>query len=463
MTRARCCADFTRTALLRRGIAEAGRSLPAVEPGMPLPAGSGLSRRTFVTRSLGLALAVYGGSSLVPEALEEGIEAAAAQPAGRVLVSVFLDGGADSLSMLFPGDDPLYRSLRPRLALPADQGTAFAEDGRLHWHPSLAALATLHGEGKVSVAPGIGYASPNQSHFTSRHFWEVGATSERARTGWLGRYLDRAGRADNPLQGLSLDSRLQPALATARLPTAAIDGPDRYDFWSRGVWGEVGERMLDAIRDLGSLPHGGDPGLAVAADAALQSHRLYGQLLPFRPKEGSQGIPSPVPYPASEDAFPRRLAGLAAMLAAGLPVRVVAIRAPGMYDTHDSQPDELADSLRLTADSLLAFQRDLETRDLADRVLVHVWSEFGRRARENGSDGTDHGAAGASFVIGSRVAGRMIGEYPGLGKLDEQGNLRATSDFRGLYSALLEEWLGADAEAILPGAGRFQRPQLLKT
>jgi uncharacterized protein (DUF1501 family) len=460
---ARCCSDYTRTALIRRGVAEAGRGLPAIEPGMPVPAGSGLSRRDFVARSFGLALAVYGGGALLPAAFEEGIEAAAAaDPQGRVLVSVFLDGGADSLSMLFPAEDPLYRSLRPRLALPADQGTPFAEDPRLRWHPSLGGLATLHAEGKLSVAPGIGYTTPNQSHFTSRHFYEVGATSVRTRTGWLGRYLDRAGRPDNPLQGLSLDNRLQPALATARMPTAAIDGPDRYDFWTRGVWGEVADRMLDAIRDLGSLPHGGDAGLAVAADAALQSHRLYGQLLPFKPKEGSTGIPSPVPYPVSEDAFPRRLAGLAAMLTAGLPVRVVALRAPGMYDTHDSQPAELAESLQLTADSLLAFQRDLEARGLADRVLVHVWSEFGRRAKENGSDGTDHGAAGLGLLLGARVAGRLIGEFPGLQKLDEQGNLRATSDFRGLYCALLEQWLGADAEAIVPGARSFRQPQLLR-
>ena len=460
---ARCCSDYTRSALLRRGVAEAGRGLPRVEPGMPLPAGSGLTRRQLVARTLGLALAVYGGSSLRPEAFEAGIEAAAAAGApGRVLVSVFLDGGADSLSLLYPAEDPLYRSLRPRLALPADQGTPFAEDGRLRWHPSLGALATLHGEGKLSVAPGIGYTTPNQSHFTSRHFYEVGATSVRTRTGWLGRYLDRTGTPDNPLQGLSLDSRLQPALATATMPTAAIDGPDRYDFWTRGVWGEVAERMLDAIRDLGTLPHRGDPGLAAAADAALQSHRLHGQLLPFKPKEGATGIPSPVPYPVSDDAFPRRLAGLAAMLAAGLPVRVVALRAPGMYDTHDSQPAELAEALTLTADSLLAFQRDLEARGLADRVLVHVWSEFGRRAKENGSDGTDHGAAGIGLLLGSRVSGRMVGEFPGLQRLDEQGNLRATSDFRGLYCAILEQWLGADAQAILPGARGFQRPQLLR-
>jgi uncharacterized protein (DUF1501 family) len=459
---ARCCNDFSRTDLLRRAAAEAGRGLPAVESGMPLPAGTGLDRRSFLARTAGLALAVYGGSSFLPRAFEEGIAAATAAGPQKVLVSVFLDGGADSLSMLFPDGDPLYRKLRPRLALPASAGLPFAEDARLRWHPSLAGLAQLHAEGKVAVMAGVGYTGPDQSHFTSRHFWEVGATSEQLRTGWLGRYLDRSGSPDNPLQGLSLDWRLQPALATAKMPVASIDGPDQYGFWTRNVWGDVEKRMLDAIGALGRLPTQGDAALQQATSAARQSARLRQQLLPFTPKNDQPGFTSPVAYPKGDDEFPRRLAGLAAMLGAGLPVRVVALSAPGMYDTHDDQPQELADGLKLTADSLLAFQRDLEARALADRVVVHVWSEFGRRAKENGSNGTDHGAAGAGFLIGSRVNGTMIGEFPGLAKLDEQGNLRATSDFRGLYSALLEQWLGADADAIIPGARKFARPKVIR-
>jgi uncharacterized protein (DUF1501 family) len=310
--------------------------------------------------------------------------------------------------------------------------------------------------------PGVGYTGPDQSHFTSRHFWEVGATSEQLRTGWLGRYLDRTGSPDNPLQGLSLDWRLQPSLATAKMPVAAIDGPDQYGFWARNVWGEVETRMLDAIGALGSLPTHGDDALEQATSAARQSARLRQQLLPFTPKDDKPGFTSPVAYPKSEDEFPRRLAGLAAMLGAGLPVRVAALSAPGMYDTHDDQPQELADGLKLMAESLLAFQRDLEARGLADRVLVHVWSEFGRRAKENGSNGTDHGAAGTGFLVGSRVNGTMIGEFPGLAKLDEQGNLRATSDFRGVYSAVLEQWFGADAEAIIPRARTFARPKVIR-
>jgi uncharacterized protein (DUF1501 family) len=460
---ARCCNDFSRTDMMRRVAAEAGRGLPAIEAGMPVPAGTGLDRRSFLARGAGLALAVYGGSAFLPRAFEEGIAAATAAGPQRVLVSVFLDGGADSLSMLFPSGDPLYRQMRPRLALAASTGLPFAEDDRLRWHPSLAGLATLHQEGKVNVLPGVGYTGPDQSHFTSRHFWEVGATSEKLRTGWLGRYLDRVGSPDNPLQGLSLESRLQPALATAKMPVASIDGPDRYSFWTRNVWGDVNNRLLDAIGTLGAIPTGGDAALAQATSVARQSARLRQQLLPFTPKGDAPGFTSPVAYPKGEDdEFPRRLAGLAAMLGAGLPVRVVALTAPGMYDTHDDQPGELANGLKLTADSLLAFQRDLESRGLADRVLVHVWSEFGRRAKENGSNGTDHGAAGAGFLLGSRVNGQMIGEFPGLSKLDKDGNLRATSDFRGLYGSLLEQWLGADAEAIIPGAGKFARPKILR-
>jgi uncharacterized protein (DUF1501 family) len=215
--------------------------------------------------------------------------------------------------------------------------------------------------------------------------------------------------------------------------------------------------MLETLAEIGA-PRGADAALAAAGSTIVQSTKLRDELLPF------QGFTSPVPYPdGGADPFPMRLAGLAAMLAAGLPLRCVTVRAPGMYDTHANQSGVLADGLSLTAATLAAFQRDLEVRGLEDRVLVHVWSEFGRRAQENGSWGTDHGAAGTGFLIGSRLRGQMIGEFPGLASgLDEEGNLRATSDFRGLYCALLEQWFGADAAAVIPDAAAFQRPELLR-
>jgi len=450
------CAGLSRSRLLHRAAAEAGRGLPLIEPGMPLPAGTGMSRRSFVARGLGAALSVYGADKLLAGLFEDGIALAASGPAQPILVSVFLEGGADALSVLSPQGDPLYGKLRPKLGLSG--GTQFAEDGRLFWHPSLASLVQLYGEQKVTVMPAIGYTNADQSHFTSRHYWEVGATSTQLRTGWLGRYLDRVGTMDNPLQGLSLDDTLAPALATAKVPVASIDGPDQYDFWSRNVWGEVETRMLGAIGSFGN--GGGDPALAAAAGAQAQVAQLRNQLLPF---QGDDGIKSPVAYPKSNDAFPRRLAGLAAMIASGLPLRVVALTAPGHYDTHSDQADALAQGLQLTSDSLLAFQRDVEARGLADRVLVHVWSEFGRRGAENGSGGTDHGAAGVGFLVGTHAKGQMIGEFPGLKSgLDDDGNVKATADFRGVYASLLEQWLGMDAAAVIPGAGSFARAALLK-
>jgi uncharacterized protein (DUF1501 family) len=406
-------------------------------------------------------LSVYGATRLGFPALEEGIAEAASGPAQPVLVSIFLPGGIDSLSVLAPVGEPRYRELRPKLALADSEGTPFSEDGRLRWHPSAAGFSTLHGEGKVTVMPAIGYDHPDQSHFNSRHFYEVGALDPRLLTGWLGRYLDRSGSPDNPLQGLSLDGDLAPALATTRVPVAAVRSPDDYDFWAPGVWGDVEQWMLEAFPAIASA-HGGsrDPAMREAARIASQSARLRQQLLPFAGKQ----LASPVAYPEVEGGsdFPKRLGALAAMLGAGLPLRCVALNAPGDYDTHDSQPGDLAEGLKTTADSLLAFQRDLEVRGLADRVLVQVWSEFGRRGEENGSDGTDHGAAGLGLLIGTRASGRMLGEFPGLAVLDEDGNLRATSDFRALYCSLLEQWLSTDAAAVMPEAGRFGRPAILK-
>jgi uncharacterized protein (DUF1501 family) len=444
------CDECTRADLLR---ATAGRGLPAIEVGMPTPAGTGLTRRGFVARSVGLALTVYGAGRL--GIFDEGIAAAASVPQQPILVTVFLQGGADALTLLSPQGDPLYRKLRPNLAVSG--GTAFAEDARLAWHPALAPLAQLHGEGKVSVLPAVGYDHPDQSHFTSRHFWEVGATDTRLLTGWLGRYLDAEGTADNPLQGLSLTGSLQPALATARVPVAAIDGPGEYDFSTPGVWGEVQDRMLDAIGLLGGVG-GHDPAMRSVAKVTAQAATLRKQLEPF----GGKTVTPAVSYPTG-DSFPQRLQGLAAMIAAGLPLRCVALEATGEYDTHASQASALGPALQTTAASLYAFQRDLEARGVADRVLTLVWSEFGRRAKENGSGGTDHGAAGTGFLVGTRAAGKQVGEFPGLaGGLDEDGNLKATSDFRGVYAALLEQWLSFDAARILPNASSFARPVLVK-
>jgi hypothetical protein len=221
------CEGFTRAEMLRRGAAQAGRGLPAIEPGMPIPAGTGLSRRGFLLASAGLALSVYGAGRLLdPAAFEEGIARAAEVPDQPILVSVYLQGGIDAMSVLYPAGDPLYTKYRPVLALPEDAGPVFTEDPRLHWHPQAAPLAQLHEEGKMSVLPAVGYTDPDQSHFTSRHYWEVGATQADLLTGWMGRaWTRRCSRRSRPRACRSRRSTPPPPIPS--MPREYGDRPRR--------------------------------------------------------------------------------------------------------------------------------------------------------------------------------------------------------------------------------------------
>jgi len=448
------CNDFNRSQLLRRGIAQAGRGLPNIEPGMPLPAGTGMDRRTFLLRSTGAMLSVYGASMLSPHHFEEGIAAAAAAaPNQPVLVSIFMEGGWDALSVLAPVKEAKYKELRPTLGLAEGAGEPFTEDTNLMWHPQAKGLAQLHNEGKVTVFPAVGYDPPDESHFTSRHYWEVGELDTNTRSGWMGRYLDLAGEPGNPLQGLSLDYDLAPALATTKMPVAAVSSPSDYNFWAYGLDEPLAAPTLDTFGQLGAL---GAPSSAYAQAraASLDSSIIRQKMAPFVEHEGKKPYESPAPYPKEGGEFPERLAVLAAMLAAGLPIKCASLTAVGGYDTHSDEATTLSTNLGQTVESVLAFQRDLEARKLADRVLIQLWSEFGRRPQENGS-GTDHGAAGVAFLIGTRTVGKMVAEFPGLSNLDENENLRNTSDFRAMYSALLEQWFQTEAGLVIPGAGSF--------
>jgi uncharacterized protein (DUF1501 family) len=462
---AESCNDFTRSHLLQGAVARAGAGLPVIEPGMPTPAGTGLTRRSMLLRSAGLALAVYGaGRTLTPQAFEAAVAEAAGEQ--KVLISVFMDGGADALSLLAPVNDSRYVALRPALRMAPGAGPTFDADPRLQWHPSAQGLKDLWDDAGVgvAVAPAIGYDSPNQSHFTSRHFWEVGATDPTQTTGWLGRYLDRVGSPDLPIQGISLEGNLSPQLATANVAVSATDTLSDYRFWASGVWGTMETRMRSTFGALGGLSSG-DPITAQARQAQSNAAGLARDLAGV----GASTPPAGSGYPAANSAFKTRLQSIARMLAStdgagnSLPVRCVTLNAAGGYDTHSNQAADFADDLLTTAANLRAFWHDLELRGVADRVVISLWSEFGRRPAENGSAGTDHGAAGAAFVIGKDVKQGLIGEFPGLAPgtgLDGDGNLRATADFRGLYCSLLEQWFQTEAAGIIPSAASFARPTL---
>ena len=208
--------------------------------------------------------------------------------------------------------------------------------------------------------------------------------------------------------------------------------------------------MFGSFGNLGTFPSD--------SVAMTQARRAIGQTEQVREELATfDDFTSPVAnlYPVRTE-LSDQLSGLAAMLASGLPVQVATMSAVGGYDTHEDEAATLSDNLQRTCDAVFAFQRDLEARGLDDRVLVEMWSEFGRRPEENGG-GTDHGAAGLAFVVGKHAGGTMIGGFPGLSSLDEDDNLLHTSDFRSMYCTLLEDWLGVDAGPIIPGADSIAR------
>lgn len=422
------------------------------EAGHPTPAGAGLSRRAVVLGGVGLGLTLFGGRALAPGALEEAV--AAASPGERVLVCVSLSGGVDGLSLLPPQKDAKYdRRLRPQLWV--DPATTLAMKGTtdLRWHPSAAALKGLHDAGRLTVLPAIGYQGPNHSHFTSRHFYEVGATDPEGRTGWLGRYLDRVGTDHNPFQGLTLGETISPMLAAERVAVAATDQPQDYRLTSPGIFGGgFHDELLRGVAELGRLGSS-DPILAGARTVHGDAVDLHDDL--------QRTFTDPAEtYP--DGRLGTRLKDMARLLGAGLPIRCGTVDSALDFDSHADQAGTFGAQIETVGRALKAFQSDLERRGLADRVLTLIWSEFGRRPEENGSVGTDHGAGGVAMLMGTRVAGGQLGEYPGLSSLDVDGNLRSTTDFRALYSSLLEQWLGQDAGPIISGADELGRYALLQ-
>lgn len=459
------CNDYARSH------ATAGSGLPAIEAGMPLPAGTGLTRRSMLLRSLGLGMAVYGAGAMAgAERLEAAINDALGQH--RVLISVFVDGGWDNLSLFAPfGLEADLARLRPGLTGRIDRAAAvpLSADPRLSWHPAAAGLRALwddDGMG-VAIAPAIGYDDSNYSHFTSRHFWETGSTEVTGRTGWMGRYLDRVGAPNVPIQGITVGGSLSPALATSRMPVSAIWKVDGYDYWIPGSWGPNADAGNGVLRGL-AAKRSGDRWLD---QARLTTGAAFGLLDSVRATKPVAA--SAVAYPTAPSPFITGLRDTARLLStrvggSALPIRCVGLRAHGAYDTHSAQEPVFTDNLRITADGIRAFWQDLTARGEDDRVVMLIWSEFGRRPAENGSAGCDHGAAGTAFVIGRQIKQGLIGEFPGLqaagstaSGLMQDGNLRATSDFRGLYAALLEQWLGTGADGIIPDAAKFARPGLI--
>src|SRR3954447_24983655 len=421
-----------------------------------------LTRRQIIGRGLAAGLAVYAAQAMpLSRVLEAASAEAQAAPNAPILVSVFLPGGCDLLDTIVPQSQyGQYADLRPSLKLsgdiPALGGTGLGLNSAFATGTG-GGVKGLYDAGKVGFLPGIDYANPDLSHFHSRHFWETGLVTQSAASGWLGRYLDRNGSGDNPLQGVSMSNALSPVLRTGGAPVAAVSSPSSAQFWIPDVWGKSFDDAMAAWAQIASRA-AASPGETAAVGSARMAKEVADRLKPYVKDDdtGVDPLASPVEYPKDND-LGERLRNLAGLIAQPLGIRVATVQSEGDFDTHDRQRDDHTKGLTEVSEALASFQADIESRGLGDRVLTFVWSEFGRRAQQNESAGTDHGAGGFGFVMGNRVRGGILSDYPSLKALDGQGNLPVTVDFRRIYCSLLEQWLGADAGAIIPNAGAFGR------
>lgn len=370
------------------------------------------SRRHFLRTGLyglGLGAALPGifgrtSAALADQSLRGGVE----PHPERILVVVELAGGNDGLDTLVPyGDDAFHRA-RPTLRHATRD--LLRVDDHLALHPSLGGLKRLFDEGQVAVVQGCGYPNPTRSHFSSMEYWHTAVPHQPEGRGWIGRLADDFWPETNAPTLVNV-ANTQSLAVLSRHHAAVVTGSSRLD----------------------SLP-------SISRDANAASLRF---------RETIRDYSTPVSYGTTPLATDLRK--VAALIGAGFPTRVY-YTSLGGFDTHASQASGRVHLLTGVSEALRAFQADLRRGGLKRDVAVMVFSEFGRRLEENASLGTDHGTAGPVFVIGATVEPGIYGKHPSLTDLDENGDLKMTTDFRRVYASVLEEWLGySDAATLLRG------------
>lgn len=397
------------------------------------------TRRTFLKASASsTALLAFG--SQIPNCWLQAASLRQRTENDRVFVVIQLSGGNDGINTLVPyADDEYYRN---RFTLAIGDNTVHKLDDYCGLHPSMSGMAELVEDGLAGVIQGVGYPNPNRSHFESMDLWHTAhRKTEQISTGWIGRYLDSTS-GDGELSAMHLGSEDQPlALAAEDTRVPTLRSVEDFRFRSRD------DQTLTSVIRTGLETHRADRNelLAHIQDSGLAAITTSEQV-----EKAVGDYQTAIDYPQSQ--LGRRLRTIAQLIDAGLGTRVYYVTLDG-FDTHSNQLEAHAALLRDVSDSLTAFVRDLEGQDNLSRVMTMVFSEFGRRVKENASRGTDHGAAAPMFLAGGNVQGGLHGKYPSLTDLDD-GDLKYVVDYRTVYAAILENWLQTSSEGIL--GGRFE-------
>ena len=362
-----------------------------------------------------------------------------------VLVVLQLSGGNDALNTVIPYSDPLYLDNRPNVRIDVDKVLAINDEVGLN--PIMGPIKRLYDEGKVAIIQGIGYPKPSRSHFRSMDIWHTCEPDKVGDQGWLGRtILDLDPNKDNVLTAVNFGRGLPRALVAPGVPVASVGNLETYGVLTGIEVEEQRAKALDVFSRVYTPMIGKGPVLDYFANTGLDA--LKGaDILSTAPEKYS----STVEY--GSDDVAQYMRNIVQVHLAELGTRIMYTTAP--YNSFDTHAGELVNHTRLwtdTSNAIADFYDDLKEHNASENVVLLVFTEFGRRVHDNGS-GTDHGAGGVSFVIGDAVKGGLYGEYPSLelGKLNE-GDLQFNNDFRGLYSTLLEKWMGLDAKPIVNGS-----------
>lgn len=374
----------------------------------------------------------------------------------RNLVVLYLSGGNDALSTLVPYTDPFYYSRRPTLAVPAASVLQVGADrtGKaLGLHPRLTGLRQIFDQGDLAIIQRTGYPNSSRSHFLGTDIWSTANPANSTGAGWLGRYLDALPDPVDPLVGWSTVRELPHALEGRRVSVPAIPSVAGYAFSSPNTGVEATYSRATMANIASHVPVD-RPHVAFVNGTSSAALATLDRVASVASYTGT------VTY--ANNGLAQALKAVAGAIARGIGTKVFWVQTGG-FDTHAGQGTNAANGaytnlMGTVGDSLLAFYNDMRNQGLLQDTLVLQFSEFGRRVIENGSQGTDHGAAGVMMALGGGVNGGLYGSAASLnpnnadGTLENNGNdVRYETDFRAVYARVLDQWLGADSVPILGG------------
>ena len=366
-----------------------------------------------------------------------------------VIVVLQMTGANDYLNTIIPYTNGHYRDARPKVGIPEDQ--VLPIDGELAFNPNMGPIKKLYDEGKVAIINGIGYENSPRSHFRSMDIWHTCEPDIVGTEGWAGRVIrDLDPNAENVLKGVNFGQGLPRALSLRGVPITSVSSLESYGVLS-SVPGVAEEAERAQILERFARMYSPAVGTGAVMDYLGQTGRdalLGADII----RSATERYSSSVEY--AETPIAKFLRDIAQVYLADLGTQLFYTQ-NGSFDTHFNQPP-MHTKLWIDMSSAISdFFDDMKEHDAGDNLIMVLFTEFGRRVRDNGT-GTDHGAAGAAFVIGNQVKGGMYSEYPSLRPEDlTQGDLAPNYDFRGFYSTIIDRWLGLDPVPIV--GGKFEQ------